>query len=141
VLNLCDVVFEDCGYVSLRQWSISSDTKRFVSSACSTHLRENALTVADEETRLATSTVADHYKLLAVLWRCRDVCARAARGSRVHCAIGPSGASSVVAVCARCCERAGAGTVFAADVVVILDGLHRHDERRHRGICDKMRSR
>lgn len=136
MLDLCDVVFEDCGYVSLRQWSASSGTRRFVVSVCSTHLGEDSLAVADEETRLATSTVADHHELLAVLWRCSDVCARAARGSRVHCAIGPSCASSVVAIGARCCEGAGAGTVFAADVVVVLDSLHRHDGWRDRGICE-----
>jgi cytochrome c553 len=138
VLDLCDVVFEDCRYVSLERRSVSFNTRRSVASAC-TYLWEDALAVADQETSLATSTIADHHKLLAVLrWR-RDVCARAARGSRVYCAIRSSGASSVVAVCARCCKRSGAGTVFAADVVVVLDGLHRHDGWRDRGLCDRMR--
>ena len=52
-----------------------------------THLWEDSLAVADQETRLATSTIADHDEFLAVLGRRRDVCARAARGSRVHGAI------------------------------------------------------
>jgi hypothetical protein len=138
VLDLCDVVFEDCGYVSLEQRSASSDSRCHVASVC-TYLWEDSLTVADQETSLATSTITDHHELLAVLWWRRDVCARAARGSRVYCAIGSSGASSVVAVCARCCKRPGAGTVFAADVVVVLNGLHRHDGRRDRGLCDRMR--
>ena len=93
-------------------------------SAC-THLWEHALAVADQETSLATSTITDHHEFLAVLRRRRDVCARAARGSRVHCAIGSPGASPVVAVGARV---EGSGAVLAAHVVV-LNGLHRHGGR------------
>ena len=51
-----------------------------------THLWEDSLAVADQETRLSTSTVADHNKLFAVLGRRGDVCSRA-RGSCVDSAI------------------------------------------------------
>jgi len=57
-----------------------------VTSACA-HLWEHSLAVADQETSLATSTIADHHEFLAVLRGRRDVCARAAGGAGVYGAI------------------------------------------------------
>lgn len=118
MLDLRDVVLEDCGYVSLsRESAIVAIERKF--SEC-TYLREYSLAVADQKARLSASTVSDHDELLAVLRRRRDVCARAARGSRVHCAVGSPGAPSVVAV-GTCVVGAGVA-VLAMDIVVILHG-------------------
>lgn len=89
MLDLCNVVFEDCGYVALEYMSVHPEDYGMASllqSAC-THLWEHALAVADQETSLATSTITDHHEFLAVLRRRRDVCARAAGGSGVYGAI------------------------------------------------------
>lgn len=86
MLDLCDVVLEDCGYVALDCMSASPGLEQHLTSA-GTHLWEHALAVADQKTSLATSAIADHHEFLAVLRRRRDVCARAAGGGGVYGAI------------------------------------------------------
>lgn len=126
---MSDVVFEDGGHVFLEtSMSVQCPATRF--SGRNAHLGEYALGVADQQTRLPAPSIAHDDKLLAVLRRRGDVCARAGAGGGVDCAIGGSGGAPVAAIAA---VEEGSRAVLAPEVVVVLHGLHGHGGREGEG--------
>lgn len=86
------------------------------------YLWEVALRVADQQTRLSAAAIADDDELLAVLWRGRDV-GSGARGG-VDGVVAAASAPPVAVVAGD----EGLGAVLAMQMVVVLDGLHRHGD-------------
>ena len=66
VLGLCDVVFEDCGYVFLTPLCQPLDPECWYLSVCSTHFWEDALAIAYQQACLATATIAHYNELFRV---------------------------------------------------------------------------
>lgn len=126
---MSDVVFEDSGHVFLQAlMSMKRPAGQF--NEGSAHLGEYTLGVADQQTRLPAPPIAHDDKLLAVLRRRGDVCARAGAGGGVDCAIGGAGGATVAAIAA---VEEGSRAVLAPEVVVVLHGLHGHGWREGKG--------
>lgn len=131
MLNLGNVVFEDGRDVSLRDISICLSCRAISLCKCkASYLWEVALRVADQQTGLAAAAIADDDELLAVLWRGRDV-GSGARGG-VDGVVAAARASPVAVVAGD----EGLGAVLAMQMVVILDGLHRHGDGG--GLCNSL---
>lgn len=80
---MSDVVLEDCGYVFLRTVRL---IQTCVDSSQLTNLWEVSLAVADQQTRLPATSIANNDELFRPCWGLGEVCGcRDGAGGGAHC--------------------------------------------------------